>query len=87
MREVISTRDDIMNYLILKGIENKTSFQIMEDVQKKQAAQRGTAGKVMKEHGVPDWYIDSCIKIQYMFPRAHAGGIRDDVVPEWRGTR
>ena len=71
MREVISTRDDIMNYLILKGIENKTSFQIMEDVRKNRPLKEEQLG-VMKEHGVPDWYIDSCIKIQYMFPRAHA---------------
>lgn len=71
MREVISTRDDIMNYLILKGIENKTSFQIMEDVRKNRPLKPEQL-EVMKEHGVPDWYIDSCIKIQYMFPRAHA---------------
>ena len=71
MREVISTRDDIMNYLILKGIENKTSFQIMEDVRKNRPLKPEQL-EVMKSHGVPDWYIDSCIKIQYMFPRAHA---------------
>ncbi len=71
MREVISTRDDIMNYLILKGIENKTSFQIMEDVRKNRPLKEAQL-QVMKEHGVPDWYIDSCVKIQYMFPRAHA---------------
>lgn len=71
MREVISTRDDIMNYLMLKGIENKTSFQIMEDVRKNRPLKDEQLA-VMKEHGVPDWYIDSCIKIQYMFPRAHA---------------
>lgn len=71
MREVISTRDDIMNYLMLKGIENKMSFQIMEDVRKNRPL-KDTQLNVMKEHGVPDWYIDSCIKIQYMFPRAHA---------------
>lgn len=71
MREVISTRDDIMNYLILKGIENKTSFKIMEDVRKNRPLKDEQLA-VMKEHGVPDWYIDSCIKIQYMFPRAHA---------------
>ena len=71
MREVISTRDDIMNYLMLKGIENKTSFQIMEDVRKNRPLKEEQL-KVMSEHGVPQWYIDSCIKIQYMFPRAHA---------------
>lgn len=71
MREVISTRDDIMNYLILKGIENITAFQIMEDVRKNRPLKDEQLA-VMKEHDVPDWYIDSCIKIQYMFPRAHA---------------
>lgn len=71
MREVISTRDDIMNYLMLKGIENEMSFKIMEDVRKNRPLKEEQL-KVMKEHGVPDWYIDSCIKIQYMFPRAHA---------------
>lgn len=71
MREVISTRDDIMNYLILKGIENSTAFQIMEDVRKNRPL-KDEQLEVMKAHGVPDWYIDSCIKIQYMFPRAHA---------------
>lgn len=71
MREVISTRDDIMNYLILKGIENSTAFQIMEDVRKNRPL-KDEQLEVMKAHGVPEWYIDSCIKIQYMFPRAHA---------------
>ena len=71
MREVISTRDDIMNYLILKGLENETAFKIMEIVRKNRPLTDDLIG-LMKEHGVPDWYIDSCIKIQYMFPRAHA---------------
>lgn len=71
MREVISTRDDIMNYLILKGIEKITSFKIMEDVRKNRPLSDEQL-EIMKSHGVPDWYIDSCIKIQYMFPRAHA---------------
>ena len=46
------------------------SFQIMEDVRKNRPLKDEQLA-VMKEHGVPDWYIDSCIKIQYMFPRAH----------------
>ena len=71
MREVISTRDDIMNYLMLKGIENEMSFKIMEDVRKNRPL-KDEQLSVMDEHGVPKWYIDSCIKIQYMFPRAHA---------------
>ena len=71
MSEVISTRDDIMNYLRLKGIEDKTAFQIMEDVRKNRPLKEEQIN-IMTEHGVPQWYIDSCIKIQYMFPRAHA---------------
>lgn len=69
--EIISTRDDIMNYLISKGVENKLSFQIMETVRKNRPMKEEQIA-AMKEHGVPDWYIDSCIKVQYLFPRAHA---------------
>jgi len=72
MREVISTRDDIMNYCMLKGIDNERSFQIMENVRKKNRVLTEDDIKVMKEHNIPDWYIDSCAKIKYMFPRAHA---------------
>ncbi len=71
MREVISTRDDIMNYLMLKGLERKMAFKIMEDVRKNRPLSDEQL-TLMKEHDVPDWYIDSCIKIKYMFPRAHA---------------
>ncbi len=71
MREVISTRDDIMNYLILKGLPNDASFKIMEKVRKGKGVSEEFE-KIMKEHNVPNWYIDSCKKIQYMFPRAHA---------------
>ena len=72
MREVISTRDDIMNYLILKGVENGHAFKIMEIVRKGKKDLSEDQVAEMKEHGVPDWYIDSCNKIKYMFPRAHA---------------
>jgi len=73
----ICTRDDIMTYLIEKGLESEESFTIMERVRKGKVA----GGKVkewpqwtkdMRDHGVPDWYIESCEKIKYMFPKAHA---------------
>ena len=72
MSDVISTRDDIMNYLILKGVPNKDAFKIMELVRKGKKDLSPEQVALMKEHKVPDWYIDSCNKIKYMFPRAHA---------------
>lgn len=71
LSEVISTRDDIMNYLIDKGLPPRQAFGIMEKVRKGKGLSEEEA-KTMKEYGVPDWYIDSCRKIQYMFPKAHA---------------
>ena len=71
LKEVISTRDDIMNYLIQKGLPNKRAFKIMENVRKG----RGLSPEdmeLMGRHEVPDWYVDSCNKIKYMFPKAHA---------------
>lgn len=73
----ICTRDDIMTYLINMGLEPGDAFQIMENVRKGKVA-KGGCGKWdqykedMIAHGVPDWYIWSCQKIQYMFPKAHA---------------
>lgn len=83
----ICCRDDIMVYLINQGMDSEESFTIMERVRKGLVAK----GKVaddwakwtadMKEHGVPDWYIDSCEKIKYMFPKAHAAAY---VMMAWR---
>ena len=67
----ICTRDDIMTFLIYEGLEKGDAFKIMESVRKG----RGLASAMeedMQSHGVPDWYIESCKRIKYMFPKAHA---------------
>ncbi|ADO83110.1 PolC-type DNA polymerase III [Ilyobacter polytropus] len=76
LSEIISVRDDIMNYLIDSGIEKGTAFKIMEFVRKGRPSKEADAwkdySKLMKEHNVPDWYIESCRRIKYMFPKGHA---------------
>ena len=69
--EIISTRDDIMNALIQEGLDKKKSFNIMEKVRKGKPLSEETI-EYMRENGVKDWYIDSCLKIKYLFPKAHA---------------
>ena len=75
VKETVGCRDDIMLYLISKGMEPKMAFKIMEAVRKgkvkKGGFQEGWVEK-MKELGVPDWYIGSLAKIAYLFPKAHA---------------
>ena len=69
--ELISCRDDIMNYLMIKGVDKSNAFKIMEDVRKNKELKQEELD-VMKEHGVPDWYVESCRTLKYLFPRAHA---------------
>lgn len=80
IQTAICTRDDIMVYLISRGMEEGLSFSIMESVRKGKGLKEEWEN-VMREHGVPDWYIWSCKKIKYMFPKAHAAAY---VMMAWR---
>ena len=71
VNEAIGCRDDIMIFLISKGFKDTRAFKIMESVRKGRGLPEGAEDE-MKEHGVPQWYIDSCKKIAYLFPKAHA---------------
>ena len=71
LKSVIGCRDDIMVYLLHKGLRPKLAFTIMESVRKGKGLKEEWIPE-MKENGVEDWYIESCKKIKYMFPKAHA---------------
>lgn len=70
---VIATRDNIMTYLIRKGMASEMAYEIMEIIRKGRASRYITEEhqNMMRDHGVPEWYIDSCMKIRYLFPKAH----------------
>ncbi|MGI6154208.1 MAG: PolC-type DNA polymerase III, partial [Christensenellaceae bacterium] len=75
LSEAICTRDDIMNYLVDKGVEKRMAFFIMEKVRKGQIAKKGFSEEesaALKEASIPEWFVESCKKIKYMFPKAHA---------------
>lgn len=74
LEEAISTRDDVMNYLIEHGVRPLTAFKVMENVRKGKGLEKGGSNNKAELDAahVPQWFIDSCLKIGYLFPRAHA---------------
>lgn len=80
LSEVIATRDDIMTYLLSKGIPPKTTFTISEAVRKGKGLDADMQ-RIMRQHGVPEWYLESCRHISYLFPKAHAAAY---VMMGWR---
>lgn len=74
LEEAISTRDDIMNYLMKHGVDALISFKTMENVRKGKGLEKGNSNneKYIREANVPEWFIESCKKISYLFPRSHA---------------
>ena len=74
LEDVISTRDDVMNYLIQHGVKPLTSFKVMENVRKGKGLEKGGSNNraELDAAHVPQWFIDSCLKIGYLLPRAHA---------------
>jgi len=71
LKDIIAARDDIMLYLISKGLDRKLAFTIMESVRKGKGLKPEWEDE-MRKHDVPEWYLESCNKIKYMFPKAHA---------------
>ena len=76
LSDIITVRDDIMNYLIAQGLDKGKAFKIMEFVRKgrpsKEPDQWEEYSNLMKEHHIKEWYIESCKRIKYMFPKGHA---------------
>ena len=72
LKDLICARDDVMLYLIDRGVDKADAFKIMETVRKKNKFLNDEQVSNMKQHNIPDWLIDSCQKIEYLFPKAHA---------------
>ena len=81
---LISTREDCYDYFVQHGIEHKTAYLMMEDIGKGKAVRNNWENKwksVLEEHDIPEWYMDSCKKIKYLFPRAHCAS---NVKMQWQ---